>query len=152
MRKLWIATAFSMLGVGLAFSSAPRNARAMSLIDCKAVMRELNSGNTAAQVAVTLKISRASVHRCRRSAAQNTTTKEKNASEPAGQSACYRELAALEEVARERAAGVPLTKATSRLMNELGRIHGVPAAADPIGVHIHSTRQPKQRGQYTNRI
>jgi len=68
MRKLAIATASVMLGVALSLSTMVPAVYAADTVDCDAVMQEVGQGKTTRQVASDMKISRASVRRCKRHA------------------------------------------------------------------------------------
>src|SRR5579885_3825091 len=68
MRKL--ATASAMLGIALSLSAAVPAAHAAGKVDCDAVMQALGQGKKAKEVASDMKISVASVYRCKRHAKQ----------------------------------------------------------------------------------
>jgi hypothetical protein len=68
MRKLAIGTASVMLGVALSLSTMVPAVYAADTVDCDAVMQEVGQGKTTRQIASDMKISRASVRRCRRHA------------------------------------------------------------------------------------
>lgn len=70
MRKLAIATASAMLGIALSLSAAVPAAHAAGKVDCDAVMQALGQGKKAKEVASDMKISVASVYRCKRHAKQ----------------------------------------------------------------------------------
>ncbi len=70
MRKLAIATASAMLGIALSLSAAVPAAHAAGKVDCDEVMQALGQGKKAKEVASDMKISVASVYRCKRHAKQ----------------------------------------------------------------------------------
>ncbi len=75
--------ASAILTATIAFAAAARTAYAADKVDCAAVMKEVNSGKHAKDIAKDLNISTLSVYRCRKKAETGTVGLPAAATSPA---------------------------------------------------------------------
>jgi len=82
MKRVVMALAASVVGVaiGVAMSCPPAYAAGKTKVDCEAVMKEVNSGKKAKEIAKDMTISTSSVYRCKKKeiAAAKTASKAGN--------------------------------------------------------------------------